>query len=46
MFSVDLFDREEYERWLAQAEHTLASAERDAASGSGCERAGTRPPNS
>ncbi|WP_018461624.1 HEPN domain-containing protein [Thermus oshimai] len=26
-------DREEYERWLAQAKHTLASAERDAEEG-------------
>jgi HEPN domain-containing protein len=28
---VEGFDRQEYERWLAQAKHTLASAERDAA---------------
>ncbi len=30
---MESFDHVEYERWLAQARHTLASAERDAAEG-------------
>ncbi|MDQ3458109.1 MAG: HEPN domain-containing protein [Deinococcota bacterium] len=30
---MEAFDREEFERWLSQAKHTLASAERDAAEG-------------